>query len=620
MLLSSFLVPAGWAVPASTAGSSVTPARTSQPLAAAAEVGSADVPLQGLLGSSVLTTGSSESQAPVEKWELFQRGGRLVLAFRLPQGGHLYEDMLGLEVVSPAGVRLVRSGWPEPAVDPATGRRYFEGDVEFQFRVVVPRSLAGAGDRLKLRLLLSYQVCLGGMCALPQKLETDFSLAVEPSMLAAEAASEAPDSSESSSRGDAAAGAAGVLWYYLAGVALSLTPCVYPMIPVTVSIIGAGSSGTLSGFLRSMVYVSGIGLTYATLGVVAALSGSTVGAAMQNPWVLLFVALLFFVLGLSMLDLFYIPVPSFLGGGAAAGGGRSRGLLGVFLLGMVSGLVMSPCVTPVLAGLLIQIAAEGDVAMGFVRLFVFAVGMGSLLIVAGTFSGSLGALPRAGEWMNEVKKVFAVLLMGAAVYFLTGVPWFGSRLLLWGAFLVVLAVCGWKRVDDEEFAPGWSFYYRVRNGVMALALIAGAACFHQGMREIGLLPAAPLGGGGHGEVAGDASSLQWRPYSDEAIELARREDTPVLIDFSAEWCAACRELEEKTFSDPAVRKEMRRFLLLRMDMTNPSPEHREIASYYGVVGFPTVLFLDSRGRLVKDCRVVGFMEPARFLEVLRRVR
>jgi len=370
------------------------------------------------------------------------------------------------------------------------------------------------------------------------------------------------------------------------GLLLNLTPCVYPVIPLTVGFFGGQAAGQgRRVFGLAALYVLGMATMYSALGVAAALSGKLFGAALQSPWILVGVAAVLLALALSMFGLYDIRMPSswMQKAGARAGGAGAYGM------GLLVGVVAAPCIGPVVLGLLAFVAARQDAAFGFLVFFVLSLGLGLPYLFLGAFSGSLSRLPRAGVWMEGVKKIFGWVLLAMAAYFLRTVvpapvgPWLLPAVLALGALFIAVAA-----------KSGLGSAARLSAAVLMLA----AAGFFLPRT----LPAS--------------AGPDWRPYAAEAVARAGR---PAVIDFSASWCIPCVELDEKTFSDARVREALSRRELWKADMTrSAAPEVVALADKYRILGVPTVIFLDASGKEIEDVRLVGFEGPEEFLKRLER--
>jgi thiol:disulfide interchange protein DsbD len=369
------------------------------------------------------------------------------------------------------------------------------------------------------------------------------------------------------------------------GLALNLTPCVYPVIPLTVSFFGGQAPGNSRRvFGLAALYVLGMATMYSALGVAAALSGRLFGVALQSPWVLTGVAAVLVLLALSMFGLYDIRIPT----GMMQKAGARAGAAGAYAMGLLVGIVAAPCIGPVVLALLAFVAARGQAAFGFLIFFVLSLGLGLPYLFLGAFSGSLSRLPRAGEWMEGVKKIFGWLLIAMAAYFLRTVlpapfgPWLLPAALAVSAILLAL---------------GRNALGKAPRLVAAILFLAAGLFF---------IPRSPV----------PSAAPAWRPYSAQETARAGR---PAVIDFSADWCLPCRELDEKTFSDPHVREALSRRALFKADLTRAnSPEAVALSDKYGIFGVPTVIFLDTSGQERKDLRLVGFEEPEKFLARLER--
>jgi thiol:disulfide interchange protein DsbD len=368
-----------------------------------------------------------------------------------------------------------------------------------------------------------------------------------------------------------------LLIIFVGGLALNLTPCVFPMIPITMGFFAMQSDGRRSRrFALAALYVLGIVIMYSSLGVVASLGGKMFGAWLQQPAVQIGFAALMLVLASSMFGAFDIGVPQFIANRAM---GRA-GLAGAMTMGLLVGIVAAPCVGPVVVSLITLVASIGKPIIGFVMFAALALGLGFPYLVM------LNALPRPGEWMVHVKKSMGFVLVAMAVYFLRpliGETWFhygvAASLIVGAIFLVA------KSARSEQARA-------LRIACAAVLLVAGVAF------------AIPRGSG---------AELSWQHY-DEASMLGAPSAQPAVIDFYADWCIPCKELDAKTFSDKSVAAELQRFRRVKADLTLPDdPKTKALTKQYGIVGVPTVVFLDSHGNELRDLRLTGFEEPEKFV-------
>ncbi len=395
---------------------------------------------------------------------------------------------------------------------------------------------------------------------------------------------------------------------FLLGFLTSLTPCVYPVIPLVMGFIGSFSGGSKRrGFTLSLVFVLGLAIVYSVLGVVAAMGGAMLGVSFQNPWVVSVIAAVFILMGLSLAGLFDIPVPA--GLSARIGRGYRSRFLTAFVVGGVSGVIAAPCAGPVLISILSYISQTRDVLLGFLMTFAYALGMSVIFVLVGTFSGVLTALPRGGRWMETVKHLFAALLLAGGLLFLGTILPAWLNLALWGAFLVAAAVwLGLFRPAPEE-EGGTARLLRV---AALLLLLAGALLFWKGLeRRWFPAPAAPS--------PARAVGLAWERDLDAALRRARAENRRLLLDFYADWCKACVELDELTWPQPEVRAALASYIPVKLDFTRAGdPAAAGLKKRFRVIGMPTVVVLGADGQ--EQGRFSGFLDPAGFLAFLQTLR
>lgn len=381
-----------------------------------------------------------------------------------------------------------------------------------------------------------------------------------------------------------------LLLVFLGGLALNLTPCVYPLIPITISYFG-GRQGEGSPVPAAVAYLLGICIMYSSLGLFAALSGKMFGTMLSNPLVLILIAGLMTALALSMFGLYDLRLPTAL---MNIGGTARSGVLGAMTMGLTMGIVAAPCIGPFVIGLLTYVATLGSPVKGFLLFFALSLGLGLPYLFLGIFSGRISSLPKSGEWMIGVRKIFGCVLLAMAVYFLQ--PLLPQRyyhllmalvLLLSGLFLIIMVA------SDRG-----NRLFHVLKSLVAVGMVFAAAWLVK-------------------PDAGRASGLPWTPYSDQKLEEAAAGGLPVVIDFAADWCIPCKELDEITFRDPQVLKFSDKMVFLRVDLSVDTPEKAAIKERYGISGVPTVIFLDSGGNEISDLRLTGFEEPEPFTARLK---
>ncbi len=409
----------------------------------------------------------------------------------------------------------------------------------------------------------------------------------------------------------------GLLWtfilVFLGGLALNLTPCVYPLIPITISYFGGQTQGKKSNLVaHAMLYVLGMAITYSILGMIAAFTGSLFGAALQNPIVLAVIAFILVSLSLSMFDLYEIRVPAFLSNFA---GGAKQGFFGTFFMGLTVGIVAAPCIGPFVLALLTYVGEKGSVLLGFSLFFVLALGMGVPFLFLGIFSGSINKLPRSGAWMIWVRSIFGFILIGMAVYFLQ--PLFPNALLFHFSLALVLFVGGIYMAWIESTETPGKVFPIVRNliGVVffILALLVAANGVQSYVDKSVAEAQAEAG------ILASAEKITWSEYSEQKLGEAKNQHKPVMIDFYADWCIPCKELDKFTFSQLEVVEMSKNFLMLKVDLTTEnSPQSKELKNKFRIKGVPTLVFLNSEGKQLDDLRVVGFMGKEKFLPIMKR--
>lgn len=477
-------------------------------------------------------------------------------------------------------------------------------------KVTKPFSLKGVhqpGDRIEVYGILGYQICTENdpiYCTPPveRNFKTTFTIGEASGQINSDPKSNPEKTGEANAklsieertRKALESGSWVVLlWIFLGGVALSFTPCVYPVIPITIAYIGARSGGSrLKGFTLSLVFVLGLGLVYSTLGVVAAATGGVFGLSTQNPWVIGFVSVVFLIMGAGMMGAFEISLPSSVQ--TKLSSKKRSGYIGALFVGGTTGLIAAPCVGPVLVALLGWVSSAGNLFLGFLYLFVFAMGLGMLFIVIGTFAGVLAALPKAGGWMEKVKVVFGVILIAAALYLGKSLIPPTLFTILVGLALMILAglMGGFSRLDsDAELSE------RFWRALAAFTLLLGIFYTLTGLFKAENINLSTVGSAGNPSSAIEplkaSSGANWIENDiDEAFARAKQSNKPVVIDFWAEWCAACLELEHKTFSAPIVYEKLNSdFIALKVDGTTVNEEIKQTWNRFRIHGLPTVLFM-----------------------------
>ncbi|MBU1425472.1 MAG: protein-disulfide reductase DsbD [Gammaproteobacteria bacterium] len=546
----------------------------------------------------------------------------LIASFKVTPGYYLYRDKITFSVAN-SKTRVTRISLPkgETKNDPNFG----EIEVYHQsFQAEVVLGKVNAAKPLVLNA--SYQGCSDkGLCYPP--IEKTFNIDLVQTISAAPPATATPAVNAQSSPDNDNTQIAklfqnGNFWliisfFFGAGLLLSLTPCVFPMIPILSGIIvGRGHKIThMHAFVLSLAYVLGMAITYAIAGVAAGYSGNLISNALQTPWVLGSFAALFVVLALAMFGLYELQLPTALQSKLSDTSNKLHGghLSGVFAMGALSAIIMGPCVAAPLAGALLYISQTHDAVLGGVALFVLALGMGVPLLIIGTSAGAI--LPKAGAWMEAVKRFFGVLMLAMAIWIVSPVLPISVHMLLWAALLVFTAI--YLRALDPlpHNAHGLN---KLGKSVGILALLLGVAYL------IGALSGArdilrPLGSVVPASVEAPATLRFERIKSGAELDarIAQAKGKPVMLDFYADWCTSCKEMERFTFSDAAVQARLKNTILLQADVTANNADDKALLQRFQLFGPPATLFFDHQGKEQADFRVIGYQDAPQFLQSLK---
>ncbi len=594
-------------------------------------------------------------QNPVAVRAVSSANNEVLVGFFMAEGWHVNKDMTTVELAETTGLSLKKQKWPASVAytDAASGmtRREIGGD--FMVRV----RCAGDPGEYQITLNVRYQACKENLCLMPQEVALPVTMHLvdkkqldhgtesevakndgasrEPALQQGPPATNAPEgpatrastvmAKEPPAESVASSGGntfesvreRGIFWLVLfvfgTGFLVSLTPCVLPMIPITMGIIGAqAAGGRWKALSLSATYVAGMAMVYTILGVTAGLTGSLFGSWMQSPWVVGGVSLFFTAMAFAMFGLFDVSVPSGLATRLNRFGGP--GYVGAFVVGMIGAVVAGPCSGPVVVSLMVLIGQQSEVFLGIALMLAFSLGMGVLFLLAGVFSSTI---IRPGAWMESVKKFFGVLMLLGAIYFISAhlpdvlVP------LLVSAVLMVTAVFGWPADDSGGFYLTRTLkLYSIVAALVAAWLLLGT------MAVNGFL-IGPLSTHSSTDSHGISTTagIHWLNDESEALVLARSEGKPMMVDFTADWCAACKELETFTYSNPAVVDLSRDFVALLIDATSDKdPQVKALLEKYKVKGLPTVAFVAPDGTLFDDITVTGFVDAEEFLSRMKKTQ
>ncbi len=556
----------------------------------------------------------------------------LEVRYRIADGYYMYRDKFAF-TATPGDVRLGTPVLPQGEVreDEFFGRvEVYRGDIAIR----VPVSSA---TRQQAQLAVRSQGCADiGICYPPQDevrtirvaaggapVADGASAATGPGVAPAGRAVRAPALASDESRFAGVLDSGNLLLiaalFFIAGMLLTFTPCVLPMVPILSGlIIGEGRQvSRVNALVLSLAYVLGMALTYTAIGVAAAMSGAFLSAALQNPWVLGAFALVFVALAGAMFDFYDIRLPGFVETHAIAASGKLPGgrIGAVMVMGALSAAIVSPCVAAPLAGALLYISQTRDALLGGSALFAMALGMGVPLIAVGVTEGAL--LPKSGHWMKAVKKFFGFLLLGVAVWIVSPLLPVAAQMSAWAALLIVGAMFLHALDPLPAQVAGAARFWK---GVGVIALLIGAALLF-GALSGGQNLLRPLDA-----LRGTAAQAETRAVPFERVTSAAELDArlaqarqPVLLDFYADWCVSCKEMEAFTFTDPAVRAQMARMTLLQVDVTRNTAADQALMKRFNLFGPPAIIFFDAAGREIPDVRVIGYQPAARFGNTLAHV-
>jgi thiol:disulfide interchange protein DsbD len=541
---------------------------------------------------------------------------KLIANFKVTPGYYLYRDKISLAVAD-GKTKIAKINLPqgESKNDPNFGliEVYHHS---LQAEILLEQS----NPALPLTLNASYQGCSDqGLCYPPIEKTLTVNLAQfvcnSPAPVAAPAV-------ENENTQIANVLKQGSFWlvvsfFFGAGLLLAFTPCVFPMIPILSGIIvGRGHKIThVHAFVLSLAYVLGMALTYAAAGVAAGLSGELISNALQTPWVLGSFAAVFVLLSFSMFGFYELQLPSALQSRLTESSNKLHGghLSGVFAMGALSAVIMSPCVAAPMAGALLYIGKTHDAVLGGTALFALALGMGAPLLLIGSSAGAL--LPKAGAWMEAVKRLFGVVMLALAIWIISPIIPVTAQMLLWATLLILSAIFLHALDNLPHNASGGKKFWK---GLGVIALLLGVAYL------IGALSGArdmlrPLGNIGR-TSAETAPTLHFERIKNLAeldSRISQAGGKKVMLDFYADWCVSCKEMERNTFSDSNVQAKLKNTVLLQADVTANSVDDKALLQHFQLFGPPAILFFESQDNELTDFRVTGYQDATQFMQSLK---
>ena len=548
--------------------------------------------------------------------------GKIVTGIKIASEIYLYKDKLKITLAESPDISIDKI--KAPATVDHMGDAVYMKSPQFVLTLKKDASISGVKD---VKVQLAYQGCSEqGLCYEP--IEKTFTLSIDSSKLSSSSTAAVSSlkelkkdvttvSKDAKSETDVIADTIKsssflviLATFFVFGLFLSLTPCVFPMIPIISGVIISQGEGltTKKAFGLSVVYVLAMAVAYTIAGVLAGLFGSNLQAALQTPWVVYSFAGVFVALAFSMFGFYELKLPDVLVSKVSQNSNRS-GFIGVAIMGFLSALIVGPCVAAPLAGALVYIGQTGDALLGGAALFSMSLGMGLPLILVGMSAGKF--MPKPGAWMTMVNEIFGVLMLGVAVWMLEkilplGIITFLYAMLGLGFAIYLGALSSAGHIFRRSIATVL-FIYALS---LFLSVLAGAPSM---TKPLGFLKAQST-------VSSVATPLKkeikfTKVTSLEALNalIAKNKGKKILLDFAADWCTSCKELAEVTFADPSVKEKMSEFVLIRADVTKNGPKEKALSKAYGVFGPPAIIFFDKNGKVISSKTIIGFIEPADFL-------
>jgi thiol:disulfide interchange protein DsbD len=541
---------------------------------------------------------------------------------------YLYQSKVGAKILEKnSGILIDRIDLPE-AID-HNGEKVYTSSPTLEIVLAKTKEL---NEIVPITIVLSYQGCSQqGLCYEP--METKFNFNIETSVLVLKnhTATAPKKSPIAVSETDLITqtfieGNVGLilLTFFTFGLLLSLTPCIFPMIPILSSIIIAQGKNmdARRGFLLSLVYVLAMSVAYTIAGVLAGLFGGNIQIAMQNPWVISTFALLFVGLAISMFGFFKIGLPASWQtrlSKSSKEASSKGGYIGVAIMGFLSALIVGPCVAPPLAGALVYIGQSGNALLGGTALFVLSIGMGVPLLLIGTGAGKY--MPRPGGWMDTVSHIFGVVMLAIAIWMLSRILAPSLSLLLWAALLIIVSMYLGALEPLQSPRKGIKAFLK---GIGIILLVYGLILFYGGVKGA-TNPLSPLSIDTEIPMSSTektTTTLEFNTiHSSKEFDtlLAQSKGKKVMLDFYADWCTSCKELDEITFKDPVVLQSLQHYVLIRADVTQNSDDEKALAKRFNLFGPPGMIFFDEKGKPIEGGELIGYKDAQAFISHLKKL-
>ncbi len=555
----------------------------------------------------------------------------LVLTWELPDGYYLYKDKITVEVINNKGI-IGPISWPKSGIH----HDEFFGDVDvFRGHTSIPIPLQFNSDVTTAEVEIRYQGCAdAGLCYPPiKRLITLFPTANDthqndsnPVASTTQTTINVSEQDQLSQQLVSDSALSTLLIFFGLGILLAFTPCVLPMVPILSGIILGGDcqNSRWRGLFLSIVYVLAMSVAYTVAGVLAGLSGNNLQALFQQPWIIISFSTLFVLLSLSLFGFYRIQIPSFIQAKIQqiSGSQKNGQYLGAAVMGVLSALIVGPCVAPPLVAALMVVSQHGDPLLGGAALFMLSLGMGAPLIILGASSSHW--LPKAGAWMEAINRFFGVLLIALAIWMLERILPVTWSLYLWGSWLVFAGVY-LAGLRSDKPGSGWD---QLRWGAALLTLfygllvIIGAASggnqLFQPLQHLASSNRSVASDSGHSQALPFIASSSLAELNRQQ-QLAKQNSQYLMLDFYADWCVSCKQMEQDTFSSSKIQQKLSAFRLLQADVTDYTDEHRALMKQVSVVGPPSILFFSPDGQELSGSRLVGYMGPEQFLKHLNTV-